>query len=337
MTLALRLLRYPLLRLYDAAVMARNATFALGWREVKQLDRPVISVGNLSMGGAGKTPVTAALMAMCQDQGLKVAVLSRGYGRRQPKASRQVRPEDHWRDTGDEPLMLARRYPSAKVLVGPSRWSAAQADTGAPPDLYLLDDGFQHRALHRDLDIVLIDVKRPFPFPWSTHLFREHLPALKRAQVVVLTRCSHPDEGSELVARIRKTNPDLLIMRAGLRSAPPVTLDGEPLDLTGRKAAAFAGIAQPGQFFATLEKLAIEPAKTLALQDHQPLTGRQRVAFESGLRREGITRVITTEKDGVKLEGPFESDIIYGFIPIDIDWMGMGDQLFQSILKRVNA
>ena len=321
----------PFALLFAVAVWLRNWMFDHGWRRVKRLDKPVISVGNLAMGGTGKTPVCVSLLRILVQMGYQPALLSRGYGRRLPKRALRVTQESHWLDVGDEPLMIARSVPQAFVAVGPTRWDAAMTLSDHPVDVFVVDDGFQHRQLARDLDILLWDVtqKKPTIFPWGK--FREGLSGLRRADLVVFTRSDGvPVRLAEIVKQV---NPSATCVSVGFRPGVFRTTLGDPLDLRpGTPVGAFAGIAFPDRFFEQLRRQGFELIDPLGLGDHKPLTLAQFRSLCETARTRQLPAVITTYKDAVKLEHPTESDIVIGFQELETHWEDE-ERLRQFLLK----
>ena len=171
---------------YAAAIAAKNAAYERGWAEAKRLGWPVVSVGNLSVGGSGKTPVVIRLAQLLQADGIAVDVLSRGYGRSGEGVERVDASGDAGR-FGDEPVLIARKA-AVPVYVGTSRYDAGRLAerSAAGAGIHLLDDGFQHRKLARDLDIVVLHASDFVEGLLPAGRLREPLSALKRAQVVVL-------------------------------------------------------------------------------------------------------------------------------------------------------
>ena len=333
------LLRFPLLRLYDLLVSFRNFLYDIKLLKVHRLDKPVISIGNLAMGGAGKSPITSALTGLLNKSGLKVAVLSRGYGRKEPETSRVTEPWGDWELYGDEPVMMARRHPYAKICVGPNRQTAAREADAWNPDVFLLDDGFQHRKLHRDLDVVLIDITQPMPHRFSLSLFREHLPSLRRAHVVLLTRWDGVANLTPWKETIARYNPKVPVQPVIFKPGAVVFLDEResegPEFLKGKKVAAWSGIARPEKFFKTLEGLGAELIHTLSLKDHEPLSLQKRKTFLQQCQLKNAALIITTEKDAVKLEKSPDFGIITAFLSIEADWVGtqpLGGTLEQLII-----
>jgi tetraacyldisaccharide 4'-kinase len=279
----------PLTPPYAAAVVAKNAAYDHGLLRQKKLRGPVISIGNLSTGGGGKTPFVIALAKLLTNAGISVDVLSRGYGRSSDAVERvDPGPQATAVQFGDEPLLIAR---SAAVpgYVGRSRYAAgllAEQDAGSGPPIHLLDDGFQHRQLARDLDIVLLhreDFKsRLLP---AGHL-REPLSALRRAQVAVLR-----DEGESFEKQVRAHVPEMLIWH--IRRTVTVPPGAGP-------AMAFCGIARPEEFFSSLEVLGAIVAR-LAFPDHHRYSNLDLDGLCGQAKVAGASRFITTEKDFVRL------------------------------------
>lgn len=301
------------------------------------LNRPVISVGNLSMGGTGKTPVVSGFIQMAEQFGLRAAVLSRGYGRRSVREVRRVTPGDAFEDVGDEPLMLARRHPKALVYVGRSRYAAGVQAEVEDPELFFLDDGFQHWSLARDADVVLLDVTQGVPAPVPMGRFREGWSALKRADLVVLTRCPVADRAMPFRRAISRVNPELLVVRSWFELQSPVSLCGGDAPsfsgLQGLPLAAFCAIGHPESFFSALREHDLRLVKTWAFRDHRPLTSERLKAIVDECQARGIQGLLTTEKDAVKLAFPMECDIFLGFLPVTLQWED--EFLVQQWLSRI--
>ena len=308
---------------FRMVVWARNRTFDWGLRRISHLERPVFSVGNLAMGGTGKSPVVSSLTAMLTGMGIRVAVLSRGYRRRGRKTSLRVKADTDWRVGGDEPLMIARQNPAAAVFVGPSRAAAASAASGWDPGVFLLDDGFQHRQLHRDLDLVLLDVTQPPPSLMAS-FFREGWRALKRADAVVLTRCPPERDVSDWIARIHTAVPGLPIHRVWFEPRGLVGLDGtrQPLAfLRGKRVAAYCGIAKPDQFFGSLSALGARLVATHPLADHRAAPAALLAEWASRCHAAGdLDLIVTTAKDAVKLDRASGFGIYIYALSIEAVW-----------------
>jgi len=268
--------------LFAAGVTFRNALYDRGTLPARRLRTPVISVGNVSVGGAGKTPFVILLGELLARRGVRCAVLSRGYGR----ASRGVHivePEGSARDFGDEPLLIARKL-GVPVVVGEDRYVAGLlTEKQFAPQMLLLDDGFQHRALARDFDIVLVTPADAADRLLPTGRLREPLAALRRADAVVLS--SGAAEADFPVAG--KT-----VWRA-LRGIVPPPLPSRPL--------VFCGVARPELFYSQLRKAGVEPAAEAAFRDHQAYDeGHVRDLLALAARSEA-NGFVTTEKDAINL------------------------------------
>ncbi len=279
----------PLELLYAAGLRASNARYD---RTVPaRLKWPVVSVGNLSVGGAGKTPLVIRLAHLLAERGFAPDVLSRGYGRASTAAER-VNPAGGVESFGDEPLLIARSA-HVPVFVGASRYAAGMlselGESDAARHVHLLDDGFQHRQLARAVDIVVVhpDDVRDRLLPVGR--LREPLSSLKRAHIVALRR---EDAGLESTLR-RYTREECLFWRVTrqLVVAPH-----------SRRTAAFCGIGRPGEFFRALKGAGIEVAARLSFRDHHRYTPQDMEKLVKLCRHERCEEFVTTEKDAVRLD-----------------------------------
>ena len=287
----IRRLLVPLIPAYCLAVLARDFRLRRGWEPVRRLAFPVISIGNLSTGGAGKTPFTIALARALARRGFAVDVLSRGYGRRSEITAR-VDPHGTPEDFGDEPLLIAREA-AVPVYVARRRYEAGRmAETNAAGQgaarIHLLDDGFQHRQLHRDVDILLLNRK-----DWHDRLLpagnlREPLSALRRANVLAI-----PDTEPELEPELHTWGWKGPLWR--LRRHMEVPAVQGPT-------AAFCGIARPEQFFAGLESAGLSLSARIAFPDHHRYTSQDLDRLLSTAQTSGASTLITTAKDQVRLD-----------------------------------
>jgi tetraacyldisaccharide 4'-kinase len=271
----------------------------------------VVSIGNLHFGGSGKTPLTAALAAHLRDQGLRVCILSRGYasqGRGVRIVSDGAGPLLPPRVAGDEPVLLATELPGVAVVVGPDRLHAglqALHRLSAPPDLFLLDDGFSHLALKRDLDLLAFPAADPFAggklLPGGR--LREPLSASARADAVLLTGATATtDLGGELAQALRPYG----FAGPGFASR---TLPGAPRFADGRilppGALVFlvSAIARPASFAESARMLGYEIRGELRFDDHFAYPGASLAKIQKAFTESGAQAVLATTKDGVKLAG----------------------------------
>ncbi len=296
----------PLNPLYAAGVALRNAGIAHGWRPVQRLRRPVISIGNLSTGGAGKTPLTIALALLLKRAGFQVDVLSRGYGR-ESRAPARVRPDGTAIEFGDEPLLIARET-GVPVYVAGQRYQAgllaeAEAnganapgqgnsgqqiiDRSRSPSVHILDDGFQHRQLHSDVDILLMNRADWHDCLLPAGNLREPLRAIKRASVLAI-----PIDEPEREAELREWGWKGPVWRIRRRMEVP-TVDGPVV--------AFCGIARPEQFLAGLEPAGLRVAARIVFPDHHKYSARDLWRLQAAAQTSGAAALITTQKDQVRL------------------------------------
>jgi tetraacyldisaccharide 4'-kinase len=283
-----RRLLLPLVPLYRLALALRE--LRLHVEPARRLRFSVVSIGNLSTGGAGKTPLAIALAQALSARGLRVDVLSRGYGR-QSKLAARVLPGGSAEDFGDEPLLIARET-GVPVYVAHRRYDAgllaeAEALAGSGQGVHLLDDGFQHRQLARDVDILLLNQR-----DWQDSLLpagnlREPLNAIRRASVIAI-----PANEPELESALRVWGWTGPIWR--LHRTMEIPAVSGPV-------AAFCGIARPEQFFAGLEAAGLEVGFRLAFPDHFTYTRRVLEELIDNAREKEVTAIITTEKDLVRL------------------------------------
>jgi tetraacyldisaccharide 4'-kinase len=307
--MAWRYLLLPLAPLYRGAVAARTAAYRRGLVARQRLEVPVVSVGNLSFGGTGKTPTVIALVRDLVRIGRRPAVLTRGWGRRDDRPQVLVGPETQRRadEVGDEPLEMAHRLPGVPIVVDADRARGGREAQRRGADLVVLDDGFQHLALARDLDLVLLDAADPWAGGRLPPLgrLREPLAALARADAVLVTKL--PEDwrppAAAIERRLAAIAPHLPVLASRLRAERLRAPGGEwrPAgELAGRRVFAFAGLGRPAGFAATLAELGAELAGTRWFADHHRYSERELAAVLEEAAAVGAAPV-TTAKDAVKL------------------------------------
>jgi tetraacyldisaccharide 4'-kinase len=291
-----RPLLLPLVPVYRLGLAVRDLRLRLGWEPTRRLRHPVISIGNVSAGGSGKTPFAIELARLLKARGFRVDVLSRGYGRRS-NVPALVRPDGTAEEFGDEPLLITREA-GVPVYVAPQRYDAGSLAEQDPvgvrqgvsadfPSLHILDDGFQHRQLARDIDIVLLSQD-----DWHDRLLpagnlREPLRAIVRADFVAI-----PTDQPELENGLKALGWAGPVWRFHRRmEVPPVN----------GSVAAFCGIARPAQFFAGLERTGLCLASRTIFRDHYQYSRKDIRELVSAGRRAGATAFLTTDKDKVRL------------------------------------
>lgn len=307
-TLLRNLLRLPA-ALYRIVVVFRNRRYSAKSATLDRLAVPVISVGGLTAGGAGKTPVVRHLAREISRSGQRVSILSRGYGRRNAGTavvSTGVGPHMSWQDAGDEPLLLATTLPGVPVVVGSNRAESGRlAVRQFQPDVVLLDDGFQHRQLKRDLDIVVVDASRHEEHLLPAGALREPWSSLSRADLVVLTRVDQSERVVEAKQQIQACHPGIPILETRYRPNSLRRLsDGEPYPLdhiSGKSVLTLAGIANPGSFERTLRQIGAQTSLTLRYPDHHLFRPIEVARAIEQSKQNQCEWVVTTEKDAVRI------------------------------------
>jgi tetraacyldisaccharide 4'-kinase len=308
--------------MYGAAATWRRRWYARNPGRRARLSRPVVSVGNLRAGGSGKTPTVAYLAALLLAHGERPAILTRGYARKVETPDVTVVSDGAkvlagLDESGDEPLMLARALPGVPVLVGRMRQASGRlAEARFGTTVHLLDDGFQHLALARDVDLLLVSEDDLTDRVLPAGRLREPLTSAAAADAVIVSASA--EEGVERVRRAlgissafrlhRKIGGPRIVGRdAGRASAdikPPFF--------------AVAGIARPERFFGDLADAGWQLAGTMTFGDHHQFTDADLARIAGAARAAGAATVVTTEKDGVRLEGRSTLDVPLGVVPVTV-------------------
>jgi len=303
---------------FGAGVRTRNALYDKGTLRPKSLKGPVVSVGSLSVGGAGKTPFVILLGECLKRRGVAFDILSRGY-RRQAKGVALVDPSGLPAQFGDEPLLMARKL-TVPVIVGEDRYLAGElAERQFGPRLHLLDDGFQHRQLARDFDVVLITPEDASDRLLPAGRLREPLSALRRADAVVLTSGASPDKFPVKDKKVWRVRRGIV-----LKDVPP-------------RPVAFCGIARPSQFLAQLRTAGVEVVAEATFRDHHSYTEqdvRDLLQLRAQSEADGF---ITTEKDAVNLGGYFSALEPIRVVPVKMELVDAEraiDGMLETLAKR---
>jgi tetraacyldisaccharide 4'-kinase len=332
----------PISRIYGSLLEARASLYATGRIPSRRLPHPTVSVGNITLGGTGKTPLIEWLARRFRFEGRRPAILSRGYGR----LSRGVvvvsegdgpRVGADW--GGDEPVELARRLPGVVVVVAERRAEAALAADRLGADLYLLDDGYQHLAVRRDVNLLLLDARDPFgggQLPPRGRL-REPLSALARADAFLFTRI----DGSEPPAAAWRTlagiRPEAPVFTARIRATGVRDENGSSVSTTAlgeRRILAVCGVAQPAGFASSLAELDLAPEETLVFRDHQRYTERDLARIGRAAEGSGCSWVLTTEKDAVKLWGRLALPVVAVRLSVEVVEPGFFPFLASRVVPR---
>jgi tetraacyldisaccharide 4'-kinase len=303
---ALRTLLTPVSWLYGAVVAARNRHYDRPANRVRA-GIPVVSVGNLTVGGTGKTPIVCWIAERLRDDGRRPAVVSRGYGgtagRGPCVVSRGEGPRVDVRVAGDEPYFMAHTLPGVRVIVGSHRAGGVEAAVATGADIAILDDGFQHRRLARDLDLLLVD--RSDPFGGGRLLpagrLREPLSGMSRADLVLLTRSCSAELRVELETTLRRHLTGAPVLEAGHECVGFVDAEGEATEV-GPRVVAFCGIGHPAGFRRDLEARGLELVDFVVFRDHHDYSSAELHALSARASASGAG-LVTTEKDLARLSG----------------------------------
>jgi len=305
----------PLSAIYGGVVATRNALYDRGVLRARRLQGAVVSVGNLSAGGSGKTPFVLLLGELLKARGVKFDVLSRGYGRRS-RGVLLVDPAGLPQQFGDEPLLIARKL-KVPVIVGEDRYEAGRfAESRFGPQLHLLDDGFQHRALARDFDIVLVTPQDANDRLLPAGRLREPLRTLQRADAVVLASGASAESfpvNGKLVWRVR-------------RGIVPQNVPPRPI--------VFCGIARPQNFVLQLRTANIEPVAEAFYRDHHAYSEKDIRELIDLKQRSEAGGFVTTEKDAVNLGAYLSALEPLAVVPVKMDLADAANAL-DTMLRKI--
>jgi len=337
-----RLALLPLAFLWCEGGVLRRRRYLHYAASVPPVAASVVSIGAITVGGSGKTPFTTYLSAALKERGYSPAILTRGYRRRSPARDLVFPPgaKVPAAFTGDE-AQIFLRHAVAPIGIGANRYETAQILRFQFPsaDVLLLDDGFQHARLNRDLDIVIIDGLDPFGGEELVPLgrLREPLSALDRAHVFIVTRAENPLRFEAVSARLREFNPNAPIFRTRLVARHWRNYKTGALQtLPTRRVAAFCGLGNPQSFWTTLESLGLEVVFRWAFDDHHSYKARELYRIAHQARAHGAEILVTTEKDRINCPNHFENAIA----PLDLAWLEIQLELedeprFFALLDRV--
>ncbi len=312
-------LGWPLARAWELEGARRGRAHA------RRLDVPVISVGNLTMGGTGKSPCVLHLAGLLRATGHTPAILTRGYGRHALARDLAVAPgaQVSIEESGDEPQIFIRSGLAAVGIGADRARAAALLLERFPADVFLLDDGFQHARLARDLDIVLVDALDPFGggYVFPLGRLREPVSGLSRADAVIITRSQFSDLASAIEDAVRRANPQAQIFRAGIEPEAWVDaatgahhlLDRPPFAAVG----GFCGLGNPQSFRRTLERLGAGPSAWFEFDDHHRYRPKELRSMAHHAAATGASALVTTEKDAVNLCAGFHD----ATAPLDVYWL----------------
>jgi tetraacyldisaccharide 4'-kinase len=331
--------------LYGLIIQLRLFSYHLGICTQRKLKTKVISVGNITVGGTGKTPLVIYLAKRLSERGENPAILTRGYGRKKKEMveltvelTEDIYQGLKWEDAGDEPLVMAGRLPQVPILVGKDRRASGHnAQQKFSSHVLILDDGFQHLKLFRNLDILVIDATNPFGDGrlLPAGILREPLSSLKRADVFVLTKTDQTSHKDELKKTLREFNPEAIVVESVYRIRSTVDFVSgtsvDPKGLENKKALVFSAIGNPSSFEKSLKTLKVRLLKHRTFRDHHPYKSKEISDLVREAKELKADFLITTEKDSVRIPLIKETEIPIYVLKIDLT-VTQGEQiLFKKI------
>ena len=302
--------------IFRCVIFLRNFAFDIGILKTYRPSVPVISVGNIVAGGTGKTPLTMLLTSIFKDR-YKIAVVSRGYGVK-IKKSKLVKPGDDPKTCGDEAVLFMCNFPDVLYFVGPNRCCSAKMAEQHGANLIIMDDGFQHRYLERDCNIVVLDGNDPWGggYLLPRGLLREPPKSLQRADIIVINHTDDPNVLGEISKPVVCTNVEVKDV---------LLLSGEKISLQGKRVALFCGIGKPENFVETVKNLGAEIVKTCFLQDHASISKEK---LSKILEESKAELLLCTEKDMIKITN-------YTDLPISYVKIGLKVTFGANILRKI--
>lgn len=302
-----RLVLIPLSFLYWLIVAVRNWFFEKGIFKITKVDVPVISVGNISTGGVGKTPIVEMLVERLKNK-CQLSVVSRGYKRK--TTGTMIAGDGHGKlvtaeEGGDEPVQIAQKYPGIVVIIDEQRARGAQRAIELGAEMVLLDDGFQHRYLHRDIDIVILTAREILNgdclLPAGNR--REPIGSLKRSDIIFISRCSDMSDYSKAFLKLKKFNKPAIGVQTELKSFKRAISDrpSMSIDIAGKKAIAFSGIGDPKSFGDLLEEAEVSVTKSFIFPDHHWYSDCDIKTIVYAKNKLNADCIVTTEKDVTRL------------------------------------
>jgi tetraacyldisaccharide 4'-kinase len=338
MKILLNIITFPLFIVYLLFVAIRNFFYDIKLLKIIKLSCKVVSVGNITVGGTGKTPTVIAIAKFLQQQNRSLAILSRGYGRKstgtQVVTDGKAAPAS-WKTVGDEPALMAKHLTNIPIVVDENRIRGGKYLINKfNPEIIILDDGFQHRQIHRDLDIVLVNsnLSRLKNRMLGFMSFREPWKSLKRAHIIFLTKSDSVASSAKLLEKLKSTALPLFITNINPSSflIDQKTNKIDIKEFNGKTALLFSGIGDPKSFEKTVTNQNIDVLDTVNFRDHKNYTTSDIQKTRSTFIKTNADVIITTEKDILKIDEP---DLPIYSIPISME---IDEKGFETIIKFLN-
>ena len=324
---------------YSAVIGLRNSLYSKGWLKTHRVSAVVISIGNITVGGTGKTPLVIWLCKFLRQKEVRCAVLTRGY-----KTTKNLKLKTQ--NYSDEPAILAKSCPEAKVVVNPDRVAAAtEAVNKFGAEILIMDDGFQHRRLARDADIATIDAMCPFGYGkmLPAGLLREPVTALKRADAVVITRCDQVAEAqlNQLEKKLQQVNTNMIIARSIHSPICAKSIGNKEISLEqlkDKKIFAFCGIGNPNAFLGTIKGLGVNLVGSKIYNDHHRYKNNDVTDIYEEARYLNADLILTTQKDCTKIASPTSAkeDIPLAYLEIELKFI-IGEDKLKRLIKDTMA
>ncbi len=332
--------------LYSLAIRLRIIAYKVGLLRSKSLPAYVVSIGNITTGGTGKTPIVAMLAEWANKNGFRAAILSRGYKGKRGDDSLIVSDGEKVLASvdvaGDEPFLLAKKLSSTPVLISKKRYRIGSlALKQFRSELLLLDDGYQHLSLYRDLNILLVDCKRQFGNRSLLPLgpLREPVEQIKRADFIIITKYTDENPGDDLFNFLQKHFPGKPIFRSGHfpdQVVFPLVDKAYPPDiLSGKNVVAFAGLANPDDFLEMVKSLGANVIHFKTFSDHHSFSRNEIEELASWTERVDVDFLLTTEKDWVRIDGKIGVDLDIAILTIKVELLSDRDTFFDTIRRGI--
>ena len=330
----IRLLLRIISLFYSIIVRTRNFLYNAQILKSNKVNALIICIGNITTGGTGKTPLVVWLCNFLHDKDIRTAILTRGYKAHKGKFS-------------DEPAILAQSCPDCRILINSNRTESAQkAISQHNAQVLVMDDGFQHRKLHRNLNIVTIDSTCPFGYGkiLPAGLLREPATAIKRAQAAIITRSDLVSETKliQITEKIKKINPDIVIANAMHKPVCVKLIEKPKLDLEHLKTKrifAFSGIGNPDGFLKTIKKLELNLIESKSYNDHYNYTQQDAEDIYQRAAYVNADLILSTQKDWTKIAllMKHRDNIDFGYLLVEMDFTSGKDKITQLINSTIQS